>query len=293
MVALQHNMPDFILNLTSWFNNNRIGYMKTIVVTGGSSGIGLDIARAYTKQGANIILLARNQTRLNVAVSECKTLLKSDKQQILSFAVDVTDKAQLANAVTVIQNQIGTPDLLILSAGIVASERFIEQNDANFDAIMQTNVMGSRAVARAFLPDMMSRKSGQICFISSLGGIISTYGYSAYSASKFAVVGMAGCMRQELAEYNIGISVVCPPEVDTPMVTKESEHILPQTRFIKDIGGTLQPETVTKATLKGIAKNQFIIVPGVMAKLSYWQVRMFPRTFAAFVQLLVRHASKA
>jgi len=267
--------------------------MKTVVVTGGSSGIGLDIAWAYTKQGANIILLARNQARLDAAVTECKALVTSDKQQILSFSVDVTDKAQLANVVTTIKNQVGDPDLLVLSAGIVASERFIEQSDDDFEAIIQTNVMGSRAVARAFLPGMISRKSGQICFISSLGGIISTYGYSAYSASKFAVIGMAGCMRQELAEYNIGVSVVCPPEVDTPMVTKESEHILPQTRFIKDVGGTLQPKAVTQATLKGVAKNQFIIVPGLMAKLSYWQARVFPRTFAAFIQILVRHSSKA
>ena len=219
--------------------------MKTVVITGGSSGIGLDIAKAYLKQGANIILLARNQARLDKAVNECKGLVISDKQQVMALPVDVTDKAQLANAVTVIKKHVGDPDLLVLSAGIVASERFIEQSDADFDAIIQTNLMGSRAVARAFIPEMIARRSGKICFISSLGGIISTYGYSAYGASKFAVIGMAGCLRQELAEYNIGVSVVCPPEVNTPMVSKESEHILPQTRFIKDLGGTLQTKTVT------------------------------------------------
>jgi 3-dehydrosphinganine reductase len=265
--------------------------MKIVVVTGGSSGIGLDIAKAYSREGANIILLARNQARLNKAVNECKALVKFDTQQILSFSVDVTNKVQLTTVVTAIKQQVGDPDLLVLSAGIVASVRFIEQNDDDFDAIVQTNVMGSRAVAKAFLPEMIERKSGQICFISSLGGIISTYGYSAYSASKFAIVGMAGCMRQELAEYNIGVSVVCPPEVDTPMVTKESAHILPQTRFIKDLGGTLQPGAVTKATLKGVAKNKFIIVPGLMAKISYWQARVFPKTFTAFIQLLVRYSN--
>ena len=211
----------------------------------------------------------------------------------MAFPVDVTDKAKSTSIVIEIKKQVADPNLLILSAGIVASERFIEQNDDGFDAIIQTNVMGSRAVARAFLPDMIDRKSGQICFISSLDGIISTYGYSAYSASKFAVIGMAGCMRQELAEYNIGVSVVCPPEVNTPMVTKESEHILPQTRLIKDLGGTLQPKTVTKAALRGIARNRFIIIPGFMANVSYWQARVFPRTFAAFVQLLVGYSSKS
>jgi len=266
--------------------------MQTVVITGGSSGIGLDIALAYSKKGANIVLLARNQARLDSAVDECKALATDTSQKILAFSVDVANKEQMAATVADIKSQVNVPDVLVLSAGIVASERFLEQSDDGFDAIMQTNVSGSRAVARAFLPDMVAKRSGQVCFVSSLGGIISTYGYSAYSASKFAVVGMAGAMRQELAEYNVGVSVVCPPEVDTPMVVKESEHILPQTRFIKDVGGLLQPKTVTKATLKGIAKNRFIIVPGLMAKVSYWQARVFPRTFGAAMQLLVRYASK-
>ncbi len=266
--------------------------MKTVVITGGSSGIGLDIARAYSKQGANIVLLARNQVRLDSAVAECKALVSNASQKILAFSVDVANKDQLTQTVATIKTQVNVPDILILSAGIVASERFLDQSDEGFDAIMHTNVSGSRAVARAFLPDMINKRSGQVCFISSLGGIISTYGYSAYSASKFAVVGMAGAMRQELAEFNVGVSVVCPPEVDTPMVATESEHILPQTRFIKDIGGLLQPSAVTKATLKGLAKNRFIIVPGLMAKISYWQARVFPRTFGAVMQMMVRYASK-
>jgi 3-dehydrosphinganine reductase len=266
--------------------------MKTVVITGGSSGIGLDIARAYSKQGANIVLLARNQARLDSAVAECKTLVTHSAQKILAFSVDVANKNQLAQIVAAVKTEVNVPDILILSAGIVASERFLDQSDDGFDVIMQTNVGGSRAVARAFLPDMVNNRSGQVCFISSLGGIISTYGYSAYSASKFAVVGMAGAMRQELAAFNVGVSVVCPPEVDTPMVAIESAHILPQTRFIKDIGGLLQPAAVTHATLKGLAKNRFIIVPGLMAKISYWQARVFPRTFGAVIQMMVRYASK-
>jgi 3-dehydrosphinganine reductase len=121
--------------------------------------------------------------------------VKSDKQIVLSFSVDVTDKAKWANVVTAIKDQVGAPDLLVLIADIVTSERFIEQSDDDFDAIIQTKLMSNRTVARAFSPDMIQQKSGQICFIKSLGGIISTYGYSAYSASKFAVIGIADSMR--------------------------------------------------------------------------------------------------
>ena len=265
---------------------------KTVVITGGSSGIGLDLAKAYVQQGCDVALLARNQARLDEAVALCKGLMKTADQVIKAYSVDVADAQSLSKCVSDIKQTLSTPDILILSAGIVASERFVEQSDAGFENIMQTNVMGSRLVVRAFINDMILQKSGQICFVSSLGGIISTYGYSAYSASKFAVIGMAGALRQEIAEYGVGVSVLCPPEVDTPMVAKESEHILPQTRFIKDIGGTLNVKTVTHAAIKGINKNRFIIVPGLMAKISYAQARFMPRIFGWFMQLLVNYSSK-
>ena len=265
---------------------------QTVVISGGSSGIGLDLAKAYAQQGANLVLLARNQQRLDQAVKDCQQLSQSPSQKILAYSVDVSDQIKLDECVASIKEQVNVPDILILSAGIVASEHFLEQSDQGFDDIYQINVLGSRAVARAFLPDMVARGKGQLCFVGSLGGLISTYGYSAYSASKFAVVGMAGALRQELDASGVGVSVLCPPEVDTPMVANEAHNILPQTRFIKDVGGTLNVATVTKSALKGIQKNQFMIVPGIMAKFTYWQARCFPKTSAWVMQQLVRYASR-
>jgi short-subunit dehydrogenase len=157
---------------------------------------------------------------------------------------------------------------------------------------MYTNVAGSRIVAKAFLTDMITQGKGQVCLFGSLGGLIATYGYSAYSASKFAVVGMAGALRQELYSSGVGVSVLCPPEVDTPMVAKEASHILPETRFVKDIGGLLNTTTVTKAAIKGINKNQFIIVPGFKGKMSYILARYMPNIFAWAIQKLVGLAGK-
>ncbi len=264
----------------------------TVVISGGSSGIGLDLAKAYAKQGANLVLLARNQERLDEAVKDCQKIAATTSQKILAFSVDVANQQKIDECVSAIKEQMDVPDVLILSAGIVASEHFLEQSDQGFDDIYQINVLGSRAMARAFLPDMVAKGAGQLCFVGSLGGLISTYGYSAYSASKFAVVGMAGALRQELDASGVGVSVLCPPEVDTPMVANEAHNILPQTRFIKDVGGTLKVETVTRSALKGIQNNQFMIVPGIMAKFTYWQARCFPKTSAWVMQQLVRYASK-
>ena len=265
---------------------------KTIVITGGSSGIGLDIAKAYSRQGADIVLLARNQARLDIAVSACREVSLNENQQILAYSVDVSDQRQLDHCVEDVRRRVKAPDVLILSAGIVVSERFMEQSDASFESVLNINVMGSRAVAKAFLSEMVKMGRGNICFISSLGGLIPTYGYSAYCASKSGVVGMAGALRQELLGTGIGVCVVCPPEVDTPMVAAEAENILPQTRLIKDMGGLLTADAVTKAVLKGIKKNRFIIVPGKMAKFSYWQSRWFPGLFSGFMNQMIKVANR-
>lgn len=266
--------------------------MQTVIITGGSSGIGLDLAKHYAQAGFHVGILARNQQRIDEALSSINLLKKNSVQKIMGFSVDVGNAQQLTATVDAVKQEFVCPDILILSAGIVQSIEFMQQSDEDFANIMHTNVMGSRAVANAFLPDMVANQKGQLCFVSSLGGLIATYGYSAYSASKFAVIGMAGALRQELHKHKVGVSVLCPPEVDTPMVVAESAHILKETRFVKDIGGTLNVKTVTKATVKGIAKNQFIIVPGIMAKISYAQARFMPRVFGYFMQVLVNISGK-
>lgn len=265
---------------------------SNVLITGGSSGIGLDLAKAYVKQGANVILLARNQNRLDEAVKECNALCLSVAQKVMAFSVDVSDSEALNLLVSDIKDKVGTLDLIILSAGIVQSVKFMEQSEQDFNDIMYTNVVGSRTVAKAFLPDMIKQGKGQLCFVSSLGGLISTFGYSAYSASKFAVVGMAGALRQELYSSGVGVSVLCPPEVDTPMVAEEAAHILPETRFVKDIGGLLNTSTVTKATIKGLNKNEFLILPGFKGKISYMLARYMPSVFGWSMQKLVGLARK-
>ena len=135
---------------------------KNVLVTGGSSGIGLDLAKAYAAQGANVVLLARNQGRLDAAVKECLTECVTEcvtaDQKVIAFSVDVGDADALSATVGNVKAQMGPLDLMILSAGIVQSVRFMEQSDEDFNNIMHTNVVGSRAVAKAFLPEMIKQQ---------------------------------------------------------------------------------------------------------------------------------------
>ncbi|USD36108.1 SDR family oxidoreductase [Ferrimonas sp. SCSIO 43195] len=260
------------------------------LISGASSGIGLDLAKAYAARGWRLALLARHPERLAQAVSQCQSLAPT--AEVCGYSVDVDDAKAVQDSVAQIRAQQGQPQLLILSAGIVQSIPFLDQSDDEFEALMQTNLLGSRRLAKAWLPAMLEQPQGQICFVSSLAGLIAPYGYSGYSASKFALLGMAGALRQEVSPQGITVSVLCPPEVDTPMVAQERTYISPVARQLKDLGGTLQVDTVTRATLSGLEKGRFLIIPGFRAKLSYHGARLFPGLFGWAMQRIVNWASK-
>lgn len=266
---------------------------KHVLVTGGSSGIGLDLAKAYAHHGWSVTIVARDQEKIDDAIFGCQQISRLPRSQIRGYSIDISNSENVAAFAKTASLEIGTPDLIILSAGMCYSKRFIDDSEDSFESLMKTNVFGSRSFVKAFLPNMQKRRSGQICFVSSLAGIIPVYGYSTYSASKFALIGLAGALRQELTEYNIGVSVLCPPEVDTPLIAEEAKSILPQTRFLKDVGGTLDVKTVTKAAQKGIANNRFLIIPGVKAKFTYLQARLAPRLSAWITQKLINFASRS
>jgi short-subunit dehydrogenase len=123
---------------------------------------------------------------------------------------------------------------------------------------------------------MMARGSGHIVPIASSAGLYGVYGYSAYGASKFALVGLAECLRSELCGRGIRVSVCCPPEVDTPILAAEKDDLPPATRMLKNLAGTLNVDAAADALVKGIVKNRFMIIPGFRAKVFYWLKRLAP-----------------
>jgi len=113
--------------------------------------------------------------------------------------------------------------------------------------------------------------------VSSLGGLIGMYGYSAYGGSKYAVVGMSEAMRAELAPQGIRVQVLCPPEVDTPMVREERASITPEALAVKLMAGQLTVDQVARVLLRGIERGSFIIIPGFLARSTWVLSRFFPR----------------
>lgn len=260
---------------------------NTVFITGGSSGIGLELAKHYVSRGDNVILLARNQAKLDEAVLACKTLASAE-QTIVGQSLDVADFAAIPNTMSILHQRYGSPDLVLLSAGVVESQHFLEMPAENFDWIMRVNLGGVREMTRAVLPMMQARGSGQIAVISSMAGLMGTYGYTAYCASKFALRGFVEALRYELQGSGISLSLVCPGEVATPMVESEAASILPQTRLMKDTIGTLSAAVAAKKIARGIARNKALIVPGFLPNLTSHFVRHCPGLSALFIRALLK-----
>ena len=251
--------------------------------------MGRGLARLHAGQGDDVILLARDTTgHLQEAVNSCREVARDPGQTVVAEFFDVTAFDTLQSAMDRFMAQYGVPDLLILCAGVATNSTFLDTPREKFDWVMEVNLAGSREMARVALPAMLERGSGQIVFFSSMAGMLGIYGYSAYSASKFAVNGLFQALRQELLGTGVSVNLVCPPEVQTPMIAAEAAPVLPQTRFLKDLGGTLKPEVAVQKIARGIRRNRAIIIPGARAKLMAWTARHFPWLFSKTSELLLR-----
>jgi 3-dehydrosphinganine reductase len=163
----------------------------------------------------------------------------------------------------------GQPYLLINSAGVTHPGLFQDLEPEIFHRLMAINYFGAVNTTRAVLPGMLARGSGHIINISSLSGQIATIGYTAYAASKFALRGFTDALRSELKPLGIRLSIVFPPDTDTPQLAYENEFKPPVVKALGSFAGLVSPEYVAKVTLGEAAQGRYIIVPGLESKLWY------------------------
>jgi short-subunit dehydrogenase len=245
---------------------------KLVYITGGSSGIGHETARLLSSKGANVAIFARTKEKLDHAKNDIESHRRSPDQYFHAMQVDVADNDDVQEKMKEAIIHFGIPDIVITSAGVGNADLFENISHDAFDKLMKINVYGTRSVIAALLPSMKER-GGQIVVISSAAGLMGMFGYTSYSASKYALVGLAECLRSELKHYNISVTLVCPPEVDTPFLANEST-IPAEARVLKNFAGTLKPGRVAMTIVKGIEKKKFLVVPGLLAKLLFLNHRL-------------------
>lgn len=258
---------------------------RTLFVTGGMSGLGKALAASYLRRGADVAIfdLAVNEE----VVQELETCRRSGSQRVLAYQVSVTDGGALLDAVQQAVAAIGSPELAINCAGIQRAAPFNELSGDAFEIVVQVNLFGSRNFAAAVLPHM--KRGARLALVASMAGFAANYSYATYSASKFAVIGLGRVLRLEYKPRGIDVSLICPPEVDTPMVVEEAKSMHPVSRRLKDIGGTLSVEEAIAGILAGLDAGKSVIIPGIKAKFTYFFNRYLPDfVMNAIVDAVVR-----
>ena len=250
---------------------------KCAYITGGSSGIGLETAVLLASHGCRLVLLARSQAKLDWACRYIEEQAGRTGRQIhavSSISMDVANNDEVQEKIKAAVDLYGIPDIFINSAGIGTADYFENISYESFDAVMKINVYGTRNTVSAVLPYMKQNGHGHIVNLSSAAGLMGMFGYSLYGTSKYALIGFSECLRSELKRFHIHVSVVCPPEVETPFIEEEANTLPPEARAVKRLAGCLQPEHVAKRIVSGIKKNRFLIVPGFLTKLLYFNHRV-------------------
>lgn len=231
---------------------------KVVWITGASSGIGEALVYAFEKEGARVILSARNETKLNEVLSRC-----DNPKMHCVFPLDVKDHDDMRKKVAEATNLNGYVDILVNNAGIT-QRGLIENTDLKVDKeIFDINYFGAIALTKAVLPYMIQRKTGKVIVISSVLGKLSTPYRSAYAASKHALHGWYDALRAEVADRNIDVQVICPGYVSTNIsINAINEKGEKHNRMDKGQSDGMSPSAFAKQAIKAIRKNKNEVLIG-------------------------------
>jgi NAD(P)-dependent dehydrogenase (short-subunit alcohol dehydrogenase family) len=223
-----------------------------IVVTGAGSGIGAALARRFAAEGAAAVVVCDRDTAAAQAVAaEIGGVAES---------VDVTDAAAVADLVARTEQQHGRIDLFCSNAGI-ATGTGVDGPDAAWQRTYEVHVMAHVYAARAVLPGMLARGRGYLLNTASAAGLLTAPGDGAYSASKHAAVGLAQWLAVEYGDRGIGVSVLCPQGVSTPLLMDPLTAGNASARAVAAAGEIITPEQVADVVLSGLASERFLILP--------------------------------
>ncbi|XP_051127664.1 3-dehydrosphinganine reductase TSC10A-like [Andrographis paniculata] len=229
---------------------------RHVFITGGSSGIGLALAHLCAQHGADVSLLARSAAKLEEAKQSIKLATGRD---VRIFSADVRDYDAVRTAV----EDAGPIDVLVCNQGVFVPQELADQDLEEIKFMIDVNLTGTFHLIRAALPAMKKSRAergpGSIAIMSSQAGQVGIYGYAAYSASKFGLKGLAEALQHEVIADNIHISLIFPPDTETPGFAEENKRRPQLTSIIAASSGAMKAEEVAKKSLDGIQSGTFIV----------------------------------
>ena len=208
---------------------------RVAVVTGGTRGIGLAIARSLADDGASVVVSGRDPDRLERAAKALEALGSS----VLAVPADAAKREDADRLVEAARERFGRIDVLVNNAGITRDQLLVRMKDDDWDQVMETNLRGVFLMTRAVGKVMMRQKSGRMINISSTAGAMGNPGQVNYSAAKAGVIGLSKAAARELAHWNILVNVVAPGLVETDMtaaISAEAREGLMQQVPLKRMG---------------------------------------------------------
>ncbi|MEN8138800.1 MAG: SDR family oxidoreductase [Bacteroidota bacterium] len=228
---------------------------KTILISGGASGIGKIISRLMLERNAKVIIWDINQQKIDETISEFSKL-----GNITGYNVDVSDIEQIQSTAKKIKQEIGVVDVVINNAGIVVGKYYHEHSTSNIMRTMNINANAPMYVTMEFLGDMLNQNSGHICNIASSAGLISNPKMSVYAASKWSVIGWSDSLRLEMLQMkkNIKVTTIMPYYINTGMFDGVKSRI-----------PILEPEPVALTIVKAIEKDKKLLsIPGYIYRVT-------------------------
>ena len=228
---------------------------KTAFITGAAGGIGLGMARTFAKAGMNVIISDIQKHQLPVAEAE----LRAITDNVIALAIDSTNRDSLKQAAARIEQSFGALHVLCNNAGIGGGDKILDTTDEKWRGVMEVNFYGPLNGINQFLPGMLEHgEAGHIVNTSSFSGIQGHGHQSAYGSSKFALVGLSEYLRNDLAGTHIGVSVLCPHVVDTPIIQNLQQKVDEKiSTLIADMA--VPADTVWQQVMNAILTDEFYI----------------------------------
>ena len=263
---------------------------RTAVITGAGSGIGRAIAQALARRGCHLALVDISEPGL----AETVQLVDGASIRISRHRLDVADRAAVATLPQAVVAEHGRVDLMFNNAGVALAGTFDQVSEADFDWLIEINFAAVVRLTRAFLPHLKSSDDARIVNMSSLFGLVSPPGQTAYAASKFAVRGFSNALRFELAGSNVGVTVVHPGGVATKIAENARRHpgttnaeMAEQLERARRVL-TMRPEKVGEIVVRAVERRTPRVVVGGQAKMIALIERLAPVSYWKVLEALAR-----
>jgi NAD(P)-dependent dehydrogenase (short-subunit alcohol dehydrogenase family) len=263
---------------------------KTVLITGGTRGLGLVLARNFLKEGARVVICGREEATLERARTELERL----GGEVLAVPCDVTDAVQVEALITSVHERFGAVDVLVNNAGVIQTGPLESMTMEDFEDAIKTHLWAPLYTTLAVLPEMKRRGEGRIVNISSIGGKVSMPHLMPYSVSKFALVGLSDGMRAELAQDGIKVTTVCPGLMRTGSpknATFKGDHEKEYAWFYVSgslPGFSLNVERAARKIIEACQRGDAEVLVGMPAKLASVARTLAPNVTASLLAYVNR-----